>query len=252
MAMVSEGMARRLFSGENPLGKHILPGRFQQAKAEDETEIVGIVNDIKFGSVTTPAPDMVFQPLLQGQNNSATTSALKLHVRSRMAAAEVAALVRARIGEMRLPVSVDAAAPLEDAIANSMLNDRIRMQASGVFGVLALLLITAGIYGLMAYSVAMRTREIGIRMVVGSQPSQIVAMVLRQGLRLTAAGVVVGLPGALTVMKAVSGLVFGLSPIDWASVAIAVLVLCVTRILASVAPAWRAAYVDPVEALRVQ
>lgn len=252
VAILSEGTARRLLPGQNPLGKRILLGVFPHPKPEDETEIVGIVNDIKFGSVTAPPPDVVFQPLLQGQNNSATTSALKLHVRSPMAPREVAALVRSRIAELHLPVSVEKAAPLEEAIADSMLNDRIRMQASGVFGILALLLITAGIYGLMAYSVALRTREIGIRMAVGSHPAGIVRMVLRQGVRLTLAGVILGLPAALAVMKAVSGLVFGLAPLDWASVALAALVLCVTGIVASTAPAWRAAHLDPVEALRVQ
>jgi predicted permease len=252
VAILTEGTARRLFRGENPIGKHILLGAPPQPKPEDETEIVGIVNDIKFGSVTAPAPNLVFQSLLQGQHNSATTSTLKLHVRSRMTPAEVATLARSRIGEMGLPVSVDRAAPLEDAIAHSMLNDRIRMQASGVFGVLALLLITAGIYGLMAYSVAMRTREIGIRIAVGSRPGEIVAMVLRQGLRLTMAGVTLGIPCAMAVMKAVSKLVFGLAPFDWASIAFAALTLCATGILASLAPAWRAAHLDPVKALRVE
>jgi putative ABC transport system permease protein len=252
VAILSEGTARRLFAGENPLGKRILLGRFAHPKPTDETEIVGIVSDIKFGSVVTPAPDVVFQPLLQGQNNSATTSSLKLHLRSRMSAPEVAALVRSRIRDMRLPVSADPPMPLEDAIAHSMLNDRIRMQASGIFGMLALLLITAGIYGLMAYSVALRTREIGIRMAIGSRPSEIVALVLRQGLRLTIAGVLLGLPAAVAVMKAISGFVFGLAPIDWASLSLASLVLCITGIVASVEPARRAARLDPVQALRVQ
>ena len=244
VAILSDGTARRLFRGGNPLGRRIVLGTA-------ETEIVGIVNDIKFGSLTAPAPDVVFQPLLQGQNNGATTSSLKLQVRSRLKPADVAALVRSRIRDMGLAVSVDRAAPLEDAISHTIANDRIRMQASGVFGMLALLLIAAGIYGLMAYSVATRTREIGIRIAVGSQPGKIVAMVLRQGSQLVAAGVILGTPCVLVVMKAISRLVFGLAPIDWTSVAVAVLILSVTGILASLAPAWRAAHLDPVEALRV-
>jgi predicted permease len=245
VAILSEGAARRLFRGESPLGGHIvLGGR--------DTEVVGVAHDIKFSSVAAPAPNVVFQPLSQGEDNSANTSTLKLHVRGALAPAQLTALVRSRIRDMNLAVSAGTAAPLADAIASTMANDRLRMQASSAFGSVALALIAAGIYGLMAYSVSMRTREIGVRMAVGSQPNQIVAMVLCQGLRLTLAGVLVGIPGAIAVMKAVSRLVFGLAPIDWPSVAIAALMICVTGILASVVPAWRGARLDPVQALRVQ
>jgi predicted permease len=252
VVVLSEGTARRLFPGENPLGRRMLLGNVLHPKPENEVQIVGIVNDIKFSLVTAPAPDVIFQPLLQGQHNGATTSTLKVHVRSRMSSQEVAALVRTQIAELHLPVSVDSAAPLQDAISASMVDDRTRMQASGLFGILALLLITAGTYGLMAYSVAMRTREIGIRMVVGSRPPEIVRLVLRQSLSLVLTGVLVGLPGAAAAMRAVSSLVFGLSPIDWTSLVVAALLLWATAILASVVPAWRAAHLDPMKALRVQ
>jgi transcriptional regulator len=164
------------------------------------------VKDIKFTNVTTPAPDVVFVPLFQDQNLGARSGSAKPQVRSRMAPQDVAALVRARIRAQSLPVVVESAQTLEDAIGASMLNDRLRMQASSLFGAIALLLITAGIYGLMAYSVARRTREIGIRMAIGSAPAAIVRLVL--------IGILIGIPGAVAVMKAVGGMLFGLPPIS--------------------------------------
>ena len=198
------------------------------------------MKDIKFTNVTTPAPDVVFVPLFQDQNLGARSGSAKLQVRSRMAPQDVAALVRARIRAQSLPVVVESAQTLEDAIGASMLNDRLRMQASSLFGAIALLLITAGIYGLMAYSVARRTREIGIRMAIGSAPAAIVRLVL------------IGIPGAVAVMKAVGGMLFGLPPIDPVSLGAAALALSLTGTAASVAPAWRAARLDPVRALRVE
>jgi len=242
VAILAEGTARRLFPDRNPLGKIV-------QLAREQAEIVGIARDIKFTSLAEPAPDVLFRPLLQGQSH---TSTIRLEVRSGMQPGDLAALVRARIREAHLPVRVESATRLEDEVGASLLNDRLRMQASSLFGALALLLISAGIYGLMAYSVMRRTREIGVRMAIGSRPIAIVRMVLRESLTLVAAGVLLGLPGALAVMKAISGMVFGLSPADPVSLGIAAAVLCVTGILAGAVPAWRAAHLDPVEALRVE
>lgn len=250
VAVLAEGIAQRLFPNQNPIGRRILLGAAtKQPKPGDETEIIGVVKDIKFTSVAAPAPDLVFQPLLQGENH---TSTVKMQVRSRMQPRDVASLVRARIGDAHLPLTVESVSALEDKIGASLQNDRVRMQASSLFGALALLLITAGIYGLMAYSVVRRTREIGIRMAVGSSSAGIVRLVLKDSLRLVLYGLILGLPGSLVVMKAISTMVFGLSPIDPMSLGVAASVLFVTGIAASVAPAWRAAHLDPLEALRVQ
>jgi ABC-type antimicrobial peptide transport system permease subunit len=126
------------------------------------------------------------------------------------------------------------------------------MQVSSLFGALALLLIIVGLYGLMAYSVVRRTREIGIRMAVGSAPAGIVRLVLNESMRLVLFGVIVGIPGAVAFTKAASSMLFGLSPVDPASLALAAFVLATTGIAASAAPAWRAAHLDPVSALRVE
>jgi predicted permease len=243
VAILGESAARRLFPDGNPVGNVV------SLFLNDRTEIIGIAKDIKFRSVASPAPDLLYQPLLQGQNHAAE---IKLQVRSRMSPGDLAVVVRALVRDGRLPLSVTAASALEDEIGATLINDRIRMQACGLFGILALLLITAGIYGLMAYSVAQRTREIGIRMAVGSTPVKVVWLVLKGSLRLVATGVVLGLPGAYFVMKAVHSMVFGLAPVDPVSLVAAAAILMGTGVAATVAPAWRAAHLDPVRALRVQ
>ena len=245
VVILCESAARRVFGQQNPIGRSVAVGKTQ-------AQVVGIVNDIKFTKVTEPAPNVVFQPVTQDWFGGARSPGIKLQVRSRMAPDDIAALVRARIRERRLAAAVDGARSLEDAIGKSMLSDRVRMQASSLFGALALALIAAGIYGLMAYSVARRTREIGVRMAVGSKPAEIMRLILHDSLRLALIGIAIGLPGALVLMRAVSGMLFGLAPFDPASLVAAAAFLLATAVAASAAPAWRAAHLDPVQALRVE
>jgi predicted permease len=250
VAVLNESLAERMFPHQNPLGKRILVGRaVLEHKPGDETEVVGLVKDTKFTSVVSPAPDLVYLPLLQGETN---TRGVVLEVRSSMDPQALGAIVRARIRDAHLPLKVQSATALNDEIGASLSDDRIRMQASSLFGGLALALIVSGLYGLMAYMVAQRTREIGIRAAVGASTSSIMALVLRQSFRLIAVGTVIGIPGAVAVMRALSGIVFGLPPVDFASLGIAAALLAVAGAAASFVPAWRAAHLDPMQALRVQ
>ncbi len=250
VAVITESLAHKLFPGQIPLGKHILLGRaVRDPKPGDETEVVGVVKDTKFTSVAQPAPDVVYIPLLQGETHSA---GIVLEIRSPLDPPAVGAMAAARIRAAHLPLAVQSVTALADEIGASLADDSIRMQASSLFGGLALALIASGIYGLIAYSVARRTREIGIRMAVGSRPSAIVGLVVRESLGLVAVGVALGIPGAVAVMRAVSGMVFGLPPVDYPSLAIAAALLAVAGLAASAGPAWRAAHLDPMKALRVQ
>jgi predicted permease len=250
VAVVSEGLARRLFPDRNPLGKRFRVGRaVVEPKPGDETEIVGIVKDTRFANLAKPAPDIVYSSLAQRGTFSSGTI---LEVRTAMEPAAVGALAAARIRDAHLPLAVRSSTRLTDEIGDTLADDYIRMQASGIFGGLALALIASGLYGLIAYTVARRTREIGIRMAVGSSATAIVAIVVRQSLRLVAVGVLIGVPGAVLVMRALSGLVFGLPPVDYPSLAIAAALLGAAGLAASCVPAWRAAHLDPMKALRVQ
>ena len=247
---MSEDLARKLFGGQAALGKRILFGRaVLEPKPGDKTEIAGIVGDTRFANLSKPAPDIVYVPVAQ---SSGFASGVVLEVRSAMDPQAVAALAAARIREEHLAVAVRSATRMIDEIGDTLADDSIRMQASSIFGALALALIGSGLYGLIAYTVARRTREIGIRMAVGSSAAGIVGIVVRQSLRLVAVGVLLGIPAAVAVMRAVSGLVFGLPPVDYASLAIAAALLGAAGLAASAVPAWRAAHLNPVKALRVQ
>jgi hypothetical protein len=252
VAVLSEKAARRFFPGQNPIGRTMLFGQAAfRPKPGDGTEVIGIVSDVKFSSVSAPAPEVVYFPIRQ-HHGDVDSGAVAIQLRSSMNASALAAMLQSQIRAMLVPVTLESATTLYDEIMTSLRTDRLRMQASSLFGALALILIVAGTYGMMAYSVIRRTREIGVRMAVGSTPVGIIQLVAKESLSLAAIGVVVGLPGAIAVMRAVSGMVFGLSPIDPTSLIVAAAVLVTTCLAASAVPAWRAANVDPVSALRVE
>jgi predicted permease len=244
--VLSAGLARGLFGDENPVGKSIRVGD------SFDVEVVGVAGDIKQGSVKRVAGAVMYLPISQPHVGGAHMGTTKLTVRTRMDPRNVTKLVNDRIAVGRFPLVVDAASSLAEDVGASYFNDRVRMQATSAIGAIALLLIVAGIYGLMAYWVAQRTREIGVRVAIGSTSGRIVRLVLRQSVRLIVIGVLVGVPGAVLAMRALSGIVYGLEPVDIASLVAAALILLATGIAAAAVPAWRAARLDPLEALRVE
>ena len=250
VAVLNESLAAKLFPGRNPLGKRILTARATlEPKPEDEIEVVGIVKDTKLSNLTAPPPDVVYQPILQGPKFG---SGVVLEIRTAMEPPAIGALVGAQVKNLHLPLDVLPATALTDEIGASLENDSIRMQASTLFAALALGLIASGLYGLMAYTVARRTREIGVRAAVGAGTFRIMALVLRQSLQLVGVGIAIGIPGAIATMRALKGLVFGLPPVDLPSVAAAAPLLPLAGVVAAFLPAWRAAHLDPMQALRVQ
>ncbi|HEV2445700.1 MAG TPA: ABC transporter permease, partial [Candidatus Sulfopaludibacter sp.] len=250
VAVLNQSLAERLFPGQNAVGKRILYARAAiEPKPGDETEVVGIVKDTKFTSLAAPEPNLVYLPLLRGSPN---TRGVVLEVRASLDPAAVGALTMARIREARLPLKVESATALNGEIGASLADDYIRLQASSLFGLLALALIASGLYGLMAYTVARRTREIGIRAAVGASTASLIGLVLRQSLRLVGVGIAIGIPGAVAAVRALSKIVFGLPPIDYASLAIGAALLAIAGLAAGFLPAWRAAHLDPMQALRVQ
>lgn len=245
VAILNQRAARRFFPNQNPVGHNILLG-----SNAIQTQVVGVVNDTKSGSLSEEAPETIYLPVLQV--SEVISDDVIVQIRSSLGPEAIASMLQSRIRAAHLPVTIESASTLQDEISATLRTDRLRMQASSLFGALALLLIVVGLYGLMAYSVVRRTREIGIRMAVGSQPAGIMRLVLNESLLLVLFGVTVGIPGAVALMKATSSMLFGLSPADPVGFAMAALVLTITGIAASAAPAWRAAHLDPVSALRVE
>src|SRR5467141_3524655 len=252
VAMICESLAREYW-GEpaNALGK-----RIQVSTKDDWREIIGVVGDVHDDGVNKKPPRCVYWPLFQARFESEDISVRRgvaFVIRTPRAGSE-AFLKSAREAVW----SVDANLPLASVhtfdyfYRRSMARTSFTLIMLGVAGSMALLLGVVGIYGVIAYSVSQRTREIGIRMALGAQHQTLTGMFVRHGLSLTAVGVACGLGVAIIVMRLMSSLLFKVSPVDPVAYGAASLGLVATAFLASYLPSRRASAVDPVEALRAE
>lgn len=245
VVILGETLARDLFPGESPLNAEVLLGGKRMT-------VVGIARDIKYASVKRAAPALLYTPIAQEPFGGAFSGIANLQIRTRLPLGDVREIVHKVIEAERAPLRIEGTASLPDEIGASYFDDRVRMQGTLLLGGVALLLIAAGLYGLMAYWVTQRTREIGVRIAMGSTSSGVVGMVLRQSLRLSLLGLLIGLPVAILGSRWLSKLVFEAPPTDYASIIAAAMVLLLTGLIAAVMPARRAATLDPVQALRTE
>ena len=252
VAMISENFAKEYWhDARNALGKRIRVGT-----TDDWREIVGVVGDVYDNGVNTPAVSSVYWPVMmdrfEGQKES-------LHRGIAFAIRSPRAGSQAFLNEVRETVwSVDPNIPLANAhtvgyfYTMSLARTSFTLLMLGVAGGMALLLGIVGIYGVIAYSVSQRTREIGIRMALGAQKKTLVGMFVRQGLWLTGVGILCGLVTAFGVMRLMSSLLFKVSPVDPVTYGAVTFGVVVTAYLACYLPSRRAAGVDPVDALRAE
>jgi len=245
VGIISETLARNIFGPENPVGRQI------RIEGKNALQVIGIAGDIKHRDVKTTSPDLMYLPMRQAAPGGAVMSSSKLQVRTRLAPKDATAIVAERIREGQFALAVRGESAFESDIGASYFDDRIRMQAASLFGVIALALMSAGIYGMIAYSVSQRVREIGIRMAVGATARVIVVLVLRNTLKFLVLGLLLGIPGAVAAMRILSRFVFELSPGDPTSLIAAGGILLLTGLAATAGPALRAAHIDPVQALRL-
>jgi predicted permease len=244
VVVVNEALARRDFAGRDPVGQ-----RFHTGDSSFAT-IVGVVSDIRnFGPVEAPRPE-VYYAFLQGGRGS---SAFPLMVRVQGAAAtSVAAAVQRAIRTVEPGAAVTDVRPMTEVIAESVGRPRFYLTLLGVFAAIAAVLAVAGLYGVMSYAVAQRTREFGIRSALGSDVRRTVAHVTGEGARLIALGVLIGLAGGYATTRLLESLLYGVSPLDPRAWALATLLLASVGLLAAVLPAARAARVDPVVAMQAE
>jgi putative ABC transport system permease protein len=244
VVLISESLARQHFPGEDPIGKRISVEMFEKP---NPTEIIGIVGDVRYDSLTDEAEPTVYFP-----HPELTYEFMTLVIRTAGDPAEMAPAVR---GELR---AIDSDQPVSDVrtmnqvMADTVSRARFNTLLLGLFAGLATLLAAVGIYGVMNYSVTLRTHEIGIRMALGAQPGQVLLLILRQGLLLTLIGIGIGLGGALALTRLMSGLLFGVETTDLATFAAIVLLLAVVSLIACFIPARRATRVDPLIGLRYE
>ena len=239
-AIVSEGFARKYFPGGQAIGKHIGPGK--DPGTATPIEIIGIVKDARVNSVRDEEPPhFVFVPSGGGG---------VWLVRTRLDPAEVFATIRAVVREIDPNVPMYNTRTVEGMLQQSTQSERLMARLSAVFGTLATLLATIGLYGVLAYTVTRRTREIGIRMALGALRSHVSWLVLREVVILAAAGMAIALPAAWWLGRFVKSQLFDVAPMDPATIALAIGGLATIALLSALVPTLRATRINPVRAMR--
>jgi len=246
VVIVGEEFARREFPHDSPIGKRISIPRFPGDTSA--SEIVGLVKDVKYEQLTEAPRPYFYVPFAQRYQSEAI-----LFVRS--SAPDASVLGRAVPDEVRAldrNMPVYGVRTLGTRLNASLGPPRSAATLLGVFGLLALLLASVGLYGVVGYSVAHRTREIGVRMALGAQRRDVLRLVVRQGMMLIALGIAAGLATAFAVTRLTSSLLFGVSPTDPTTLAVTTVLLAAVGSLACLIPARRATRVDPLVALRYE
>ncbi len=245
VAIVNETFARKLLNGANPLGQRF---RREATPNDPETtfEIVGVVKDTKYGDLREEFGPIVFLADAQEPVASPGTTFM---IRSNLPQAEITAAVKRVLGEINPGINISFGG-FKKMIEESLLRDRLMATLSGFFGLLALLLASIGLYGILSYGVVSRTKEIGIRMALGAQSSKVLTLILREAVVLVLIGVAVGLPMVFAATRFASSMLFGLTPTDPLSLSLAAVLLCAVALFAGYIPARRATKVDPLVALR--
>ena len=250
--IINETFARRYFAGRNPIGLHLGFGTDPGTKTN--MEIIGVVKDTKYTGLRDAIPEQAFVPYLAAGFTG--QSGMTVYVRTSIDPAPVMRAARARTREMDANLPVYAMRTTEEQISDSLLTERMIASLSAVFGFLAALLATVGLYGVMAYAVARRTREIGIRMALGAEKGRVLWMVMREVSFLVAIGLATGIPAAVALARVgghwISGMLFGVPATDPVNLALAALLMAGVALLAGFLPARRASRVDPMVALRYE
>src|SRR5262245_10622202 len=244
VAVISEEMARRFFPNESPLGKRY---RWGTSGSGDEFEVIGVVKDAKYRSLNEGPQPMAYYPYSQQGMYLGN-----LEVRFSGEPGVVAAAARRAVKEVNGALPIFEVATLSDQVDRSLVQQKLIARLSSLFGLLALLLASVGIYGVISYSVTQRTREIGVRMALGAERSDVLRLVLGQGAKLALIGALVGLGASWALTRWIEGLLFNVSPTDRMTFVIISLLLMAVALLACYIPARRATNVDPMVALRCE
>ena len=240
VAVINEAAVRKYFPNQNPIGARFGSSPEQSA----QIEVVGVLHDVKYDSVRDSAPPTMYVPFLQNPRDFGL-----FEVRTAGDPAAVVGSVREVVRQIDpdLPI-MDVSTQLEQ-VEKRFAQEKVFAQAYSLFGALALVLASIGLFGLMSYSVARRTNEIGIRMALGAQRQDVLRMVMRESMVLVAVGIVLGLVTALIAARSIATLLFGLPPTDPMAITLAVALMAVVSAVAGYLPARRASHVDPMVAL---
>jgi predicted permease len=248
VGILNESLARKAFPGQNPIGKRFL-AHFHPSEGTpgDLIEVVGICGDTRYWSLKQDPVGMFYQPYQQTPNLDFGAT---YEVRTSLRPESIAPSLRKAVQSIDADLPLQEIRTQQEQIDASMQQERIIAALTASFGVLALVLASVGVYGVMAYSVAQRTSEIGIRMALGALPREVLTMVLREATWIALVGITCGIGVTLLSTRLVTSLLYGLHPNDPAILATSALLLALVGLVASWAPACRAAAVEPMQALR--
>lgn len=253
VVVISESLARRYFPGENPLGKHISTGRNPSDTSDNDTSehpwwtVVGVVDDVHYSWISKEEI-----PTIYGSFRQWPPFYTGIALRAAKDPTQLISAVHREIAAVDPELPLYNIKPMDRAITESIIGIAYVATMMAVLGVIALILASVGVFGVMSYSVSERIHEIGVRMSLGAQTRDIVRMVLRGGMLLTVAGLAIGLPIAFVLARALSSLLFGVEAADPFSFIGLPLLLAAVAALASYLPARRASRVDPLVALRYE
>ncbi|MES2693171.1 MAG: ABC transporter permease, partial [Verrucomicrobiota bacterium] len=241
VAIVNEALAKRLFPNESALGKVLLRG----ANADIQHEIVGIIRDVKSRSLNAPAPDEIYFPMRQ-----LGRPGMGVIARTEGDATALQAAISSAVARVDKDQPISFFTTLETAVANSLGAQRIVASLTAIFAGIALVLAAIGLYSVLAYVVSQRTAEIGIRMALGAQSSEVVGLIMRSGLSLVALGLVLGLAASAGAATLIRTLLFNVEPLDPLIYGGVAALFALVAILACLIPSLRASRIDPLVALR--
>ena len=249
VAIINETMARQYFPDEDPIGRSLLTGRTTKPR-----EIVGILGDTRQRNPRRAPDPTIYVPNTQHQTEYGALrsigSSKQLVLRTTLEPMSLAADVRRIVADVDPEEAVYDIETMEALLDGTVTRERFWMRALGIFATLALVLAVVGIYGVVSYAVAQRTHEIGVRVALGAQRTDVLKMVIRQGMVMSVGGVIVGVLGAVAATRLLSSWLYEVEATDPATFATVAVVLIGIALLATYLPARGAARVDPVNAMR--
>lgn len=246
VVVVNETAARRLWPGEDPLGRRMAAASFFFAGGDSTAEVVGIVRDVRYGTFEAePEPDLYYPALQQSFGGTGM-----IFVRTQGDPLALVETVRREVHATDPNIPLFNVMTMEQRAGVALARPRFATTLLGVFAGIALCLAAIGLYGVMAFSVAQRTREIGLRMALGAEQARVLRGVLREGLLLASCGIVLGLASALALQRVIAGMLYSVEGSDPPTLAAVALLMVLAAAVAVLVPARRATRIDPMEALR--
>jgi putative ABC transport system permease protein len=242
VAVVNEAFARYYFGDQDPLGR-----RFDRRNDGGVVEIIGVVKDAKANSIQESTPRTFYVPFLQDSGAWRETT---FQLRTAGEPTNLANPIRSAVQEIEPNLSLFRVRTLAAQVDESIGQERLMTTLASLFGLLALLLTCAGLYGVLSYSVSQRTSEIGIRLALGAQTGNVLRLILKQGMGLALLGTVIGIGASFALTRLLTNLLFGVNATDPLTFAGVSVLLSVIALLACWIPARRATMVDPLVALR--